>query len=262
MFLSINVAFFVVQLLSVYAFNIQHSSFKNKNELSCIDKRNCGNCDKTFQSISFSQESVISNTLVATIALSFFPFVAEANEYGILAGRSASIIHPITNLLLFGTSIYSAYLGLQWRRLRDLGEELKILNKDLPLISTGPAKYPVTDLIASLTTELNQLNKNVETDNILKIKTLSSDIQILNSALDLNSKISEVSATRKELLSMNLKDKHYTTGSILLGAGVSVSLLGAFNTYMRAGKLFPGPHLFVGMAITILWAGFIYYFFS
>jgi hypothetical protein len=194
---------------------------------------------------------------IATVALvsSTFPLTAEANEYGILTGRSASMLHPVINLILFGTSIYSAYLGLQWRRLRDLGEELKVLNKDLPIISTGPVKYPITVVLQDLTTELNQLNKNVETDNILKIKILTSDIELLNSALDLNSKISEVSATRKELLSMNLKDKHYTTGSILLGAGVSVSLYGALNTYLSAGELFPGPHLFAGMAITILWAG-------
>ena len=56
------------------------------------------------------------------------------------------------------------------------------------------------------------------------------------------------------IVAMNLKDKHATTGSWLLGAGVTVSLLGAFNTYMRAGKLFPGPHLYAGMAVTILWA--------
>ena len=29
---------------------------------------------------------------------------------------------------------------------------------------------------------------------------------------------------------------------------------GAMNTYMRVGKLFPGPHLFAGASIVILWA--------
>ena len=53
---------------------------------------------------------------------------------------------------------------------------------------------------------------------------------------------------------MNLRDKHYTTGSTLLGVGVGVAILGAFNTYMRVGKLFPGPHLYAGMAVTGLWA--------
>ena len=32
------------------------------------------------------------------------------------------------------------------------------------------------------------------------------------------------------------------------------SILGGFNTYFRAGKLFPGPHLFAGAGITVLWA--------
>jgi hypothetical protein len=32
------------------------------------------------------------------------------------------------------------------------------------------------------------------------------------------------------------------------------SVGGALNTYIRTGKLFPGPHLFAGAAITVLWA--------
>ena len=39
-----------------------------------------------------------------------------------------------------------------------------------------------------------------------------------------------------------------------LGVGVSVSLLGCLNTFLRAGKLYPGPHLYAGAAITGLWA--------
>jgi hypothetical protein len=53
---------------------------------------------------------------------------------------------------------------------------------------------------------------------------------------------------------MDLRDKHYLTGSVLLGVGVSVALLGCVNTYLRAGKLFPGPHLFAGAAIVGIWA--------
>jgi hypothetical protein len=29
---------------------------------------------------------------------------------------------------------------------------------------------------------------------------------------------------------------------------------GACDTYLRVGKLFPGPHLFAGAGITVLWA--------
>jgi len=38
---------------------------------------------------------------------------------------------------------------------------------------------------------------------------------------------------------------------MLLGVGVGVALLDGFNTYMRAGKLFPGPQLYAGMGIVV-----------
>jgi hypothetical protein len=59
---------------------------------------------------------------------------------------------------------------------------------------------------------------------------------------------------RKALIKSKPKDKHTMMGSIILGGGVTTSILGAFNTYSRTGKLFPGPHLFAGAAITAGWA--------
>lgn len=50
------------------------------------------------------------------------------------------------------------------------------------------------------------------------------------------------------------KDKHYTLSSIILGGGVFFTTYGVFNTWFRAEKLFPGPHLFVGAAIVVCWA--------
>jgi hypothetical protein len=43
-------------------------------------------------------------------------------------------------------------------------------------------------------------------------------------------------------------------GSVLLGAGVTIATEGALNTWLRTGKLFPGPHLFAGASIVVLWA--------
>ncbi len=40
----------------------------------------------------------------------------------------------------------------------------------------------------------------------------------------------------------------------MLGGGVTVGVAGCFNTYMRTGKLFPGPHLYAGAGIVVLWA--------
>ena len=59
---------------------------------------------------------------------------------------------------------------------------------------------------------------------------------------------------RKKLVKGSYKDRHFNAGSILLGLGVTESVGGALNTWLRTGKLFPGPHLFAGAAITVLWA--------
>ena len=47
---------------------------------------------------------------------------AKGGEYGLLEGRTASLMHPITMFALFGTSVYSASLGLKYRQLRTIGE--------------------------------------------------------------------------------------------------------------------------------------------
>ena len=51
---------------------------------------------------------------------------------------------------------------------------------------------------------------------------------------------------RKNLLKGSYKDRHFNSGSILLGFGVFESIFGGVNTWLRTGKLFPGPHLFAG----------------
>jgi hypothetical protein len=51
---------------------------------------------------------------------------------------------------------------------------------------------------------------------------------------------------RKELVAGGYRDKHHMWGSIILASGVGMAIEGAANTYMRTGKLFPGPHLYAG----------------
>lgn len=157
-------------------------------------------------------------------------------------------------MLLFGTSIYSGVLGLQWKRIRTLAGEIKELSQGLPTISTGKVSSPITEEISRIRREIAVLEGNEDNDAVMKMSTLKSDLNLLTNALTLDKQIAELTAERKSLLAGNVKDKHWLTGSILLSAGVSVSILGAFNTYMRTGRLFPGPHLYAGMGVTILWA--------
>lgn len=199
--------------------------------------------------IDLSSFELPSSALLISLSTLLIPYQdAMANEYGILAGRTGSMLHPVTMLMLFLTSIYSGYLGLQWRRLRGISDEIKDYQKQLPVLSSGQATYPLSDKIKSINEQLQST-----TDSSLS-STLNNDLSKLKSAMEIDTKIGELQATRKQLQGADLKDKHQTTGSYLLGAGVTVSLLGAFNTYMRAGKLFPGPHLYAGMGVTICWA--------
>jgi hypothetical protein len=59
---------------------------------------------------------------------------------------------------------------------------------------------------------------------------------------------------RKDLIAGGFKDKHAAAGSVLLAFGVAIAVEGCLNTWMRTGKLFPGPHLFAGASIVVLWA--------
>jgi hypothetical protein len=195
---------------------------------------------------------MMSPAVLGTMALLFLPIEgAQANQYGILAGKTASLIHPTTMAALFGTSLYSGYLGLQWRRLRGLSEEIKDLQKQGPVLSSGPAKFPIAESITEINNKIASMSADADGDAIAAFK---SDIDALNGASSLDAQIADLQKLRKTLQGAKLKDKHEMTGSYLLGAGVTVAVLGAFNTYMRAGKLFPGPHLYAGMAVTILWA--------
>ena len=67
--------------------------------------------------------------------------------------------------------------------------------------------------------------------------------------------VAALEAERKDLLAGGPRDKHWLMGNILLASGVGIAIEGCANTFMRTGKLFPGPHLYAGAAIVALWAG-------
>ncbi|KAE9595824.1 hypothetical protein Lalb_Chr17g0342841 [Lupinus albus] len=96
--------------------------------------------------------------------------------------------------------------------------------------------------VRTIQDEINELKKQV---NNKPLEAPPSPIEL---------KIQQLTEERKELLKGSYRDKHYNAGSILLGFGVLEAIGGGLNTWIRTGKLFPGPHLFGGTAITVLWA--------
>ncbi|CAL4971760.1 unnamed protein product [Urochloa decumbens] len=157
--------------------------------------------------------------------------VAAGGEFGILEGRSFALVHPLVMGGLFAYTLWAGYLGWQWRRVRTIQDEINDLKKQLK-----PAATP-----AAVTAGGDASSSSAPPPPAPK-----SPVEI---------KIDELTEERKKLLKGSFRDRHFNAGSILLGLGVLESVGGAINTYLRTGKLFPGPHLFAGAAITVLWAG-------
>ncbi|GKV13142.1 hypothetical protein SLEP1_g24202 [Rubroshorea leprosula] len=160
---------------------------------------------------------------LTTLALPFFFDTKDAlaidGEFGILEGRTLSLIHPIVMGGLFFYTLYAGYLGWQWRRVRTIQNEINELKKQVKPTPVTPEGTPV--------------------------EAASSPVEV---------KIQQLTEERKELLKGSYRDRHFNAGSILLGFGVFEAIGGGVNTWFRTGKLFPGPHLFAGAAITALWA--------
>uniref|UniRef100_A0ACD5TBX8 Uncharacterized protein n=1 Tax=Avena sativa TaxID=4498 RepID=A0ACD5TBX8_AVESA len=151
--------------------------------------------------------------------------LAVGGELGILEGTSVALLHPIIMGGLFAYTLWAGYLGWQWRRVRTVQDEINELKKQLK-----PAAAAVAVGAG---------------DSAPPPPAPKSPTEI---------KIDELTEERKKLVKGSFRDRHFNAGSILLGLGVTESVGGALNTWLRTGKLFPGPHLFAGAAITVLWA--------
>ena len=153
---------------------------------------------------------------------------AKGGEFGILEGRTLALVHPFFLGGLWLATVYEGYLGLQWRKVRTVGEEIQGLKKELPaavtaaVTATGEVEAAAPSMYAA--------------------------------QLATKGKIDELAAERKTLIAGNYKEKHNNWGSLLLAFGVTLAVEGGMNTYLRTGKLFPGPHLYAGMGIVCLWA--------
>uniref|UniRef100_A0A2P2L5C3 DUF4079 domain-containing protein n=1 Tax=Rhizophora mucronata TaxID=61149 RepID=A0A2P2L5C3_RHIMU len=193
----------------------------NPSKLHVVFIENSANSHKLFNE-TFHHLSSASLPLTA-LTLPFFSdtkdAVAVGGEFGILEGRTFSLIHPVVMVSLFCYTLWAGYLGWQWRRVRTIQNDINELKKQVKPTPVTPGGTPV--------------------------EAAPSPVEL---------KIQQLTEDRKELIKGSYRDRHYNAGSILLGFGVFESIAGGVNTWFRTGKLFPGPHLFAGAAITVLWA--------
>lgn len=153
---------------------------------------------------------------------------AKGGEYGLVEGKAFALIHPLMMAGLYALTLFTGYQGLQWRTLRSVGDDMKPLQE-----------------------KKNQLVAKKEAAEAAE-QAVPADVAA--SLKEVEAELSQLSSKRKDLMSGNYRDKHWAGASILLATGVLFSIEGAFDTYFRVGKLFPGPHLFAGAGITVGWA--------
>jgi hypothetical protein len=148
------------------------------------------------------------------------------------ARSHATVLHPLMmgSLLLF--SVSTALLGFQWRRQRTMGDEISALKKTLPNLNGAST---IAEAIAA------------SADDASRVRTLQA-------ALEIESQVNALTQERKDLAAAAPKDKHFSQGSLLALLGTAFAIEGPLNTYARAGKLFPGPHLYAGAGLVVLWA--------
>jgi hypothetical protein len=130
--------------------------------------------------------------------------LADSPDWGVFEGRIGSLLHPVAMSSLLLLSMYTAYLGFQWRRQRTLGDEISTLKKSIPALD-GAGSVSVALAAAK---EANDLYK----------------INALTAALEIESKVSMLVAERKSLAEAGLRDKHFQQGALLAFIGTCFAI--------------------------------------
>jgi len=161
---------------------------------------------------------------------------AAGPDWGVFEGKTGSLLHPVMMFGMLALSASTALLGFDWRRQRTIGGEISGLKKTLPNLNGA----------SSVAEAVKACQAAEEVD--------SSQLALLQSALPIDAQIKELQNERKVLADKGPKDKHYGQGAMLAFLGTIFAIEGPLNTYARAGKLFPGPHLYAGAGLVCLWA--------
>ena len=138
--------------------------------------------------------------------------LADSPDWGIFEGRTGSLLHPIAMGSMFLYSLYTAFLGFQWRRQRTLGDEISALKKSIPNL----------DGADSLSAALASAK---ESNDLYKVNALTS-------ALEIEAQVNSLVAERKSLAEAGPRDKHFQQGAFLAFIGtvfaIEVSWINTF----------------------------------
>lgn len=215
--------------------SIRHASFMSKNDEdhTVFDPLNLSSNDGDRDVLK--KIGTMTSVVATTMATAPTSASAAGPDWGLFEGKTGSLLHPVFMGSMFLFSLSTAFLGFQWRRQRTIGDEINTLKKTMPAFKG-----------ASLSEAIATLEAAEEVD--------SFKISQLKAALPTEAQLESLKNERKELSAQGNRDKHYAQGSLLAFIGTLFAIEGPLNTYARAGKLFPGPHLYAGAALVVLWA--------
>lgn len=206
-FIFVSVVVVVTSFHRQVVVNVNINKIRKQPLMSLSIKDNNDN-DNIFKHLP----TCIGLGLILTTTCNVPEVLADSASYGVLAGRTASMLHPVSNFALFGTSLYSAYLGYQWRRQREIGEEIRTMNNELPTVSVGKVTAPVKETVDKLSEQIQSIQQQQNNDNNSLLQSLQRELTQVSSLQEKSDKIEELSKVRKSLVSANLKDKHFATG--------------------------------------------------
>jgi len=126
--------------------------------------------------------------------------LADSPDWGIFEGRTLSLAHPFMMASLLVYSLYTAFLGFQWRRQRTLGDEISALKKSLP----------VPDVPAALAAA----QEAGDAAEIAKLEAASSTV----------AEIAALTQERKDLAAKGPRDQHYAQGALLAFLGTAFAI--------------------------------------
>jgi hypothetical protein len=119
---------------------------------------------------------------------------AAGPDWGIFEGRIGSLLHPLTMGSLLVYSLYTAYLGFQWRRQRTMGDEIAALKQKLPPASAATSVEQELGAVAAVVQETRQITA-------------------------LETQIAALTRERKEIASKGPRDQHFSQGAFLACIG-------------------------------------------
>ena len=143
-------------------------------------------------------------------------------EHGVSAmqGTLVSLIHPAIMDFLFLSTLWTGYLGWQWRRTRTIPEELKQLKKELPE-KDAEGNRPVSKVDG----------------RIAALEEVSlAETHLLQASVQRSLASTAVLVQQRKLMSKKeYKGRHHNWGGLIMGLGTATAVAGPVNTYLRAG---------------------------